>query len=215
MSKERDGTHAQRPAASEAPAADAAVPAGETATVDASEAATPSDAAGDGAALEGSPPADARSETAAEPVEHDIAELLAKARERDEYLALAQRTQADFENFRKRKSREVADAEGRGVARLAKELLPALDSLDLALGHMPEEAAKGVKLVQDELAAALARTGIEGFSPQGERFDPNEHEAMSQRPVEGTKPGTVAEVFQRGYRLNGTVLRPARVVVAE
>ena len=150
-----------------------------------------------------------------EPVEHDLAELIAKARERDEYLALAQRTQADFENFRKRKSREVSDAEGRGVARLAKELLPALDSLDLALGHMPEEAAKGVGLVQDELAAALARAGIEGFSPQGERFDPNEHEAMSQRPVEGAEPGTVAEVFQRGYRLNGTVLRPARVVVAE
>jgi molecular chaperone GrpE len=150
-----------------------------------------------------------------EDVEHDLDELLAKARERDEYLALAQRTQADFENFRKRKLREVSEAEGRGVARLAKELLPALDSLELALKHLDDESAEGVRSVHNEFAAALARAGIEGFSPEGEPFDPNEHEAMSKRAVEGAKPGTVADVFQRGYRVNGTVLRPARVVVAE
>ncbi len=150
-----------------------------------------------------------------EDVEHDLDELLAKARERDEYLALAQRTQADFENFRKRKAREVSEAETRGVARLAKELLPALDGLELALKHLDEEAAEGVRPVHNEFAAALARAGIEGFSPEGEPFDPNQHEAMSKRAVEGAEPGTVADVFQRGYRVNGTVLRPARVVVAE
>jgi molecular chaperone GrpE len=150
-----------------------------------------------------------------EDVEQDLDELLAKARERDEYLALAQRTQADFENFRKRKQREVSEAEARGVARLAKELLPALDSLELALKHLDDEAAEGVRSVHNEFAAALARAGVEGFSPEGEPFDPNEHEAMSKRAVEGAEPGTVADVFQRGYRVNGTVLRPARVVVAE
>ncbi len=151
----------------------------------------------------------------AAPVDHDLDELAALVRERDEYLSLAQRTQADFENFRKRKAREVSEAERRGITRLAKELLPSVDSLELAVAQLPEEAKRGVKLVHDDVVAALARVGIEGFSPEGERFDPNEHEAMASHPVEGAKSGTVAEVYQRGYRLNGGVLRPARVVVAE
>jgi molecular chaperone GrpE len=148
-------------------------------------------------------------------VEHDIEDLLAKARERDDYLERAQRTQADFENFRKRKAREVSDAEARGAAKLVKELLPALDALELALEHLPEESAAGLRPVQTQLTAALSRVGVEGFSPQGEPFDPNEHEAMSAQPIEGAAPGTVASVYQRGYRANGTILRPARVVVAE
>jgi molecular chaperone GrpE len=154
-------------------------------------------------------------EADAGPVETDIGELVAKARERDEYLSLAQRTQADFENYRKRVARDVGNAEQRGIAKLAKELLPALDSLELALTQLPEETTQGVKLVHDEFVAALARVGIERFSPKGETFDPNEHEAMVRRPVEGVESGAVGEVFQSGYRVNGTILRPARVVVAE
>jgi molecular chaperone GrpE len=137
--------------------------------------------------------------------------------ERDKYLALAQRTQADFENYRKRMARENAAAKDRGVAQVAKELLPALDHLEHALkaavGH--EDVVKGFALVHDEILNALARVGIEAFSPQGEPFDPNEHEAMAAQPSEDAEPGTVIEVYQRGYRLNGQVLRPARVVVAE
>ena len=68
--------------------------------------------------------------------------------------------------------------------------------------------------MQEELLDALARVGVEAFSPEGEPFDPVEHEAMAQQPVEGAESGTVVEVYQQGYRLNGTVLRPARVVVA-
>jgi molecular chaperone GrpE len=150
--------------------------------------------------------------------QQDLAALTAKARERDEYLALAQRTQADFENYRRRMARESAVAGERGVAKVAKELLPALDHLQLALKAAEEghpEVVKGFAMVRDELTAALARVGIESFSPQGEAFDPNEHEAMAQMPVEGAEPGTVAEVYQQGYRINGTVLRPARVVVAQ
>jgi molecular chaperone GrpE len=149
-------------------------------------------------------------------VEGDLDELVATAAQRDEYLALAQRTQADFENYRKRISREAAAAAERGVARLAKELLPALDNLDRAL-ESAEEAdplLEGVRLVRAELAAALARVGIESFDPVGEPFDPVFHEAMAQQPVEGAESGSVVEVFQPGYRLNGTVIRPARVVVA-
>jgi len=158
-------------------------------------------------------------------VEADLDELVAKAAKADEYLALAQRTQADFENFRKRMSRDVAAAQERGVAKLAKELLPALDNLDRALaaaeapadgdaGQPEHHLTAGVKLVQDELLAALGRVGIERFSPKGDAFDPNEHEAMAQQPVEGAATGTVVEVYQQGYRLGGTILRPARVVVA-
>jgi len=136
--------------------------------------------------------------------------------ERDNYLALAQRTQADFENYRKRMARENAAAVDRGMAKLAKELLPALDHLELALkaaeGH--EDVVKGFHMVAGELRAALERVGIQPFSPKGEPFDPNEHEAMAQQPAEDAESGTVVEVYQSGYRINGAVLRPARVVVA-
>jgi molecular chaperone GrpE len=156
-------------------------------------------------------------DVAGQPVEHDLEELLAKARERDEFLSLAQRTQADFENYRKRVARDSALAEDRGLSRLARELLPALDNLERALASAEQSEhhlAEGIRLVQTELAGALARVGIEAYSPAGERFDPEQHEAMAQQPVEGAEPGTVVEVYQQGYRLNGAILRPARVVVA-
>jgi len=151
-----------------------------------------------------------------EPVEQDLDELLTKAQaERDEYLALAQRTQADFENYRKRMGREVGAAENRGIAKVVKEILPALDTLELALQAAGEgEVADGFKLVRNEFLAALARVGIEPYSPDGEPFDPELHEAMSQQPFDGVATGTVASVYQQGYRIDGTVLRPARVVVA-
>src|SRR3954453_19204128 len=153
-------------------------------------------------------------------VAHDIDELLAKAQERDEYVALAQRVQADFENYRKRAGKEAAAAEARGIGKLANELLPVMDNLALALAAAEEDGAsaeklvEGLRLVHSQLEAALARFGVDGYSPEGERFDPELHEAMAQREVEGAEPGTVVEVFQPGYRINGEVLRPARVVVA-
>ncbi len=164
--------------------------------------------------------AQAEAQEAAHEVEHDLEALLARAGERDEYLALAQRTQADFDNFRKRAARDHKAAEERGAARLARELLPALDDLALALDAAGATAGEddsvvgGMRLVQQELLAALARTGIEPFSPQGEVFDPTVHEAMAQNAVEGAESGTVVEVYSPGYLINGDVLRPARVVVA-
>jgi molecular chaperone GrpE len=153
-----------------------------------------------------------------EEVQGDLDELVETAAQRDEYLALAQRTQADFENYRKRVARESAAAQARGCILLAKELLPALDNLDRAL----EAAAKddplldGVRIVRSELSGALARTGIESFSPAGEPFDPAVHEAVatSEQPANGAASGTVVEVFQPGYRFGETIIRPARVVVA-
>jgi len=155
---------------------------------------------------------------------HDLEELAARAERADEYLELAQRTKADFENYRKRAAREAAVAQERGIVKLALELLPAVDNLDRALaaaqaaGEDGKDAVdtlvSGIKLVHADVIAALARVGIEPYSPEGERFDPQHHEAVAQQPVDGAEPGTVVEVYQRGYRLGEAVLRPARVVVA-
>ncbi len=151
-------------------------------------------------------------------VEEDLDELGKLAAKRDEYLALAQRTQADFENYRKRVAKESALAQERGVAKLAKELLPALDNLDRALeaAATDDPLLEGVRLVRSELKAALARVGVESFSPGGQEFDPNQHEAMASvpQPENGPASGTVVEVYQPGYRLGESVIRPARVVVA-
>jgi molecular chaperone GrpE len=149
-------------------------------------------------------------------IEGELDELVKTAAQRDEYLALAQRTQADFENYRKRVARDAALAQERGAAKLAKELLPALDNLDRAIEAAADEdpLLAGVRLVRSEVAAALARLGIEEFSPVGEQFDPNQQEAMAQHPVQGAEAGTVAEVYQSGYRMGETIIRPARVLVA-
>ena len=162
-------------------------------------------------------------DAATEGPEVDLEGLTARAQKADEYLELAQRTKADFENYRRRAVRDAAAAQERGVAKLAKELLPAVDNLDRALAAA--EAAggsdngtatlvSGVKLVHADVIAALGRAGIEPFSPHGEAFDPQHHEAVAQQAVEGAQPGTVVEVYQCGYRLGESILRPARVVVA-
>jgi molecular chaperone GrpE len=149
-------------------------------------------------------------------VEDDLDELALAAVKRDEYLALAQRTQADFENYRKRVARDAAAAAERGVAKLAKELLPALDNLDRALDAAAQDdpLLDGVRLVRGELSAGLARVGIESFGAAGDTFDPVEHEAVAQQPVEGAASGSVVEVYQPGYRLGASIIRPARVLVA-
>ena len=165
---------------------------------------------------------------AADQVEKDLDELQHERRpqtpppdlerERDEYLELARRTKADFENYRKRVAKDASEALARGKAELARELLPVIDNLERALDASSSEAdvlAKGVSMVLEELRAKLAAAGVESFDPTGERFDPPLHEALSTQPAEGTEAGTVLETVEKGYRLNGQVLRPARVVVSK
>ena len=141
--------------------------------------------------------------------------------ERDKYLELAQRTQADFENYRKRAAKEAAAAGGRAKAGLVRELLPVLDNLERALqpatggGGNGDAFVEGVRLVHADLVGVLQRSGVESFDPSGEPFDPTLHEALSTRPQDGAHPGTVVEVVEKGYRLNDTILRPARVVVSQ
>jgi molecular chaperone GrpE len=133
----------------------------------------------------------------------------------EDYLALAQRIQADFENYRKRAAREAAAAGERAKSGLVRELLPIVDNLERALASAEEgeqHLAEGVRLVHSELIAVLERNGIEQFDPAGDKFDPTEHEALSVR-TDG-EPGLVLDVVEKGYRANGSVLRPARVVVS-
>ena len=197
-------------------AAPPASPGGDASAAEAQDPAAP--AVGAEAMPSDGPEAGLEPETEAEVVGADLRE---RAEKSDEYLALAQRTQADFENYRKRTLRDVRAAELRGMSRLARELLPALDNLDRALAAVESSGqdqehhlTQGVRLVQSELTAALARSGIEGFTPKGERFDPEHHEAVAQHAVQGAEPGTIVEVLQSGYRLNDAILRPARVIVA-
>ncbi|MEK6271688.1 MAG: nucleotide exchange factor GrpE [Actinomycetota bacterium] len=184
-------------------------------------------------------PRDGSGDESAAAVDADFDALLADVRrERDEYLEIAQRARADFENYRKRTARETQEAERRGKAGLARELVPALDNLERALraagidpeagtsgepGEAPSEEvsahealARGVALVYGELRAALARAGVETYDPTGERFDPETCEALSVRAGgDGVDPGVVIETIEKGYRLDGQVLRAARVVVSE
>jgi molecular chaperone GrpE len=167
-----------------------------------------------------SAPDQADGDGAGDQVERDLDELGATKRERDEYLELARRTRADFENYRKRVAKETSDALARGKAELARELLPVIDNLERALqsGSDPsagEGLVRGVELVLDELRAKLGNAGVEAFDPTGERFDPELHEALSAQPADGTESGLVLETVEKGYRLDGQVLRPARVVVSK
>jgi molecular chaperone GrpE len=138
-----------------------------------------------------------------------------EASQPEDYLELAQRIQADFENYRKRAAREAAAAGERAKGGLVRELLPVVDNLERALASAEDgeqHLAEGVRLVHSELIAVLERNGIQPFDPVGDKFDPSEHEALSVR--DDGEPGLVLEVVERGYRSNGTVLRPARVVVS-
>jgi len=159
--------------------------------------------------VEGSEP-----EPAAEP---EVSPAPTPEQQRDEYLAIAQRTQADFDNYRKRAARDIAAASARAKTGLLRDLLPVVDNLERALasaGPADGALAGGVGLVHAELLGVLRRAGAQPIEPRGERFDPTVHEAISTAPADGALPGLVVEVVEKGYALGGAVIRPARVVVS-
>lgn len=147
---------------------------------------------------------------------HDeLAELQAKADENwDSYL----RTAAELENVRKRAARDVEHAHKFALERFAGDLLAVCDSLEMALIADGEPSVASLKEGSEAtlklLISTLQRFGIEELNPEGEPFDPNLHEAMTMQPSADVEPGSVVTVFQKGYALNGRLLRPARVVVA-
>jgi molecular chaperone GrpE len=127
------------------------------------------------------------------------------------------RTRAEMDNLRKRSERELDKARRFINEGLMKDLVPVLDTLDQALESTPEEAEsqrQGLVLLKKQLLHSLERHGLGVVDPLGEPFNPDWHEAMSLQPSTDHEPDTVMLVLQRGYTLNGRLLRPARVIVA-
>lgn len=161
----------------------------------------------------------------AEPVKDDKSntdtdmseQLKAAIAKSDEYLTMAQRVQADFDNFRKRNVSVRKEAFDSGSIEFAKTLLPVLDNFERALSAdtdtSNENLLAGIKMVQQQLISAFNKRGIVAIDRIGEKFDPNLEEAVTQGSEEEGEPGTVCEVFQKGYRINETVLRHAMVKV--
>jgi molecular chaperone GrpE len=147
------------------------------------------------------------------------AELESARREAAEHLDTAQRLQAEFDNYRKRVARDQQDAIKRAGERIISELLPALDNLDRALSHAEAagergELVSGVRMVLNQVLDVFAKEGVEVIDPAGAPFDFHEHQAVAQVEDPSVPEGTVVEVYQRGYRMHGRVLRPASVAVS-
>jgi molecular chaperone GrpE len=154
------------------------------------------------------------------PAEQVTAALEAAAEFKDRLL----RTLAEMENLRKRTEREVAEARLYGNAGFARDVLAVADNMHRALESIgPELRAQpdskvlieGVELTERELLKVLEKHGVKKFSPEGEKFDPNVHQAMYELPTSELPPGHVAQVIQAGYMLGDRVLRPALVAVVK
>ena len=152
--------------------------------------------------------------------------VAAAKREAAEYKDRLLRTLAEMENLRKRTEREVADARLYGIASFAREVLAVADNMHRALSAVGPELREGgdaqvkvliegVELTERELLKALEKSGVKKFSPQGEKFDPNLHQAMFELETTEGPPGYVAQVIQAGYMIGDRVLRPAMVAVSK
>ena len=160
-------------------------------------------------------------ETAAQLVEMErLQQALAASEERaknhwDQYL----RAVAEVENVRRRAAKDVEAAHRYGIDKLAAELLPVRDSLELAVENAGKADAASLATGQEAtlklLAKAFEKLNISEINPLGEPFDPARHEAMLAQPSATAEPNSVLQVVQRGYELNGRLLRPARVIVAK
>ena len=148
------------------------------------------------------------------PTQEELDAAKAKA---DEYLTLAQRVQADFDNFRRRNESVRADAYNEGVRALAVTLLPVMDNLERAVDAAKDspdvQLKEGVGLVLRQLGDVFQKQGITPIDRLGEKFDPNLENALMQGTPEDGEPGTVCQVFQKGYQIGKNVLRHAMVKV--
>jgi len=157
----------------------------------------------------------------------EAADPVAEAkRESAEFKDKLLRTLAEMENLRKRTEREVTDARVYGIAAFARDVLAVADNMHRALEAIGPELREGadakvksliegVELTERELLKSLEKNGVKKFSPQGEKFDPNVHQAMFEMPTSEQPPGHVAQVIQAGYMIGDRVLRPAMVAVSK
>ena len=132
----------------------------------------------------------------------------------------ALRAQAEMENLRKRTARDIESAHKYALEKFVHELLPIMDSLSLGMSaaenaeHV-DELREGMDLTLKMFISAMDKFGVKTVDPQGEKFNPEHHEAVSMQELEGIESGTVVTVMQKGYELNGRLVRPAMVVVAK
>ena len=153
---------------------------------------------------------DASEADGAASVEDLIAQLEQVTSQRDEFLALAQSKQAEFENYRKRMMKQQAEEVDRASAKLVDALLPVLDAFDYGVAHGDESLAP----MRVQLLGALEREGLVRLDPEGEPFDPKEHDAVAHEPGDGGEH-VVAETLRAGYRWRGHLLRPVMVRVRD
>ena len=149
-------------------------------------------------------------------------ELKQRAAKADEHWDRLLRTTADFDNYKKRAAREKSDAVRFANETLMNRLIPVLDNLEMAMAaaqasraSAPDSLQSGVNMVFQQLKNALAEAGLEEIDASGKPFDPNLHEAISQRESDSIPEGHVVEQARKGYRLRERLLRPASVVVAK
>jgi molecular chaperone GrpE len=147
--------------------------------------------------------------------------LLQKEKEQSQTnLDTALRAQAEMENLRKRTTRDVENAHKYALEKFVHELLPILDSLTLGMSATEsaeniDELREGMDLTLKMFDSAMEKFGVKAIQPQGEKFNPEQHEAVSMQEIEDSESGTVVTVIQKGYELNGRLVRPAMVVVAK
>lgn len=149
----------------------------------------------------------------------ELTALRKQAGERDEYLALAQRTKAEFENYQKRNQREREQERKYWYTPLVLDLLPILDNLDRALNAARQAGdagslVQGVAMVQTQFLDTLKRHGVTRIEAAGQPFDPNLHQAVMQQPTADAAPGMVLQVLEQGFMNHDRVLRPAKVIVS-
>jgi len=146
-------------------------------------------------------------------------ELESAKQKSDENWDKALRAVAELENTKRRAERDVQNAHKFALERFAKDLLPVIDSLEKALEASQEDSFKvlreGTELTLKMFLDVVAKHGLTQIYPEGEPFNPEQHEAMTMQPGTDAEPNTVVAVIQRGYLLNGRLVRPARVVVAQ
>lgn len=157
---------------------------------------------------------------AAAPSAADNDEIESLTRKAQENLELAQRTQAEMENLRKRTLRDIENAHKYALERFVADLLPVIDSLELGIQAADTAGdttslRDGMDLTLKKFSGCLEKFGVVVLVPEGEKFNPEKHEAVSMAEVDGMEPGTVMSVLQKGYELNGRLVRPAMVVVAK
>ena len=167
-----------------------------------------SDVSDDTPPADESPPVE---ELPAPTAEELVAALEQVTAERDEYLGLAQAKQAEFENFRKRIMKQQADDVARAAGRVVDALLPVLDAFDDGVRH----GIDGLEPLRAQLLTTLEKEGLVRLDPEGESFDPSQHDAVAHEPGEGDDGPVVAEVLRAGYRWQGHLLRPVMVRVKD